>query len=117
MVLFFYKANNKKNLYDLRSLKPELLSKAEPRRPVEKTHFSCSYSQYRPFGHYPQSNTIGEVWNEDRLVNRELYLTAQHCLHHMTTDITSLCLHSKSLTLTLFIFQCSTFTKLYKYSM
>ncbi len=34
------------------------------------------------FGHYPKLMTIGEGSNEDRLVNRELCLSAQLSLHH-----------------------------------
>ena len=44
-------------------------------------HFSPLYPQSCSFGHYPKLVAIGEGRNEDRPVNRELYLSIQLPLH------------------------------------
>ena len=61
---------------------PHLISNAEPSHPLEETHFGCLYPRSCSFSHYPQLMTIGEGWNVDGPVNRELRLPAQLLLHH-----------------------------------
>lgn len=63
---------------------PHLISKGAPRRPAKKTHFGRLYSDLM---------TKCEVWNVDRLVNRELCLPTRPPLRnnspiqrHITAD-------------------------------
>ncbi|MEQ2198066.1 hypothetical protein XENOCAPTIV_007241 [Xenoophorus captivus] len=50
--------------------------------PAEETHFSCLYVGSCSSGHDPKFIFIGEGRNIDRLVNRELCLSAQLFLYH-----------------------------------
>ena len=57
-------------------------AKGESSHPAEETHLSHLDPQSCSFSHYPQLVTIGEGWNKDQPVNRELCLLAQLSLHH-----------------------------------
>ena len=61
---------------------PHPISKAEPSHPAKEAHFCCSYAWSFSFGHYPDLMAIGEGWDVDWPVNRELCLLAQLSLVH-----------------------------------
>lgn len=59
-----------------------LISKAQASPPAKSAYFSRLYFQPCSFSHYPQFLIIGEGWDRDGSLNRELHLVARFSPHH-----------------------------------
>ena len=70
-------------------LQPRIISIASDAPAAGEAHFGCLHPRSCSFGHYPKLMTIGEGRNVDRLVNRDLCLSAQLPFHPSRVRITA----------------------------